>query len=68
MPNVRGKQNRNGRKRAHAGQHTDHIADQHPDEAPHDIVWLNGDSKTVPEISQCGFDHKPLHVSNCIGI
>src|SRR5262249_30675136 len=40
-------QNRNCRERAHARQHANHVADQHPNEAPHDVVWLNGDTKTV---------------------
>ena len=61
-------QDRDGGERAHAGQHADHVADQHADEAEHQIVRLERDAEAVPEVRQCGRDHRPpLHVNIGIG-
>ena len=41
-------QDRDGGERAHARQHADHVADQHADEAPHEVVRLERDAEAVP--------------------
>ena len=62
-------QDRDGRERPHARQHADHVADQHADEAPHQVVRLERDAEAVPEIRERGRNHRPpLHVSTGIGI
>ena len=48
---------RDGRERAHARQHADHVADQHADEAPHQVVRFERDAEAVPEIRERGGNH-----------
>src|ERR1019366_1694011 len=54
-------QDRDGRERTHSRQHTDHIADQHTDETPHQVVWFEGDAEAVPEISERSGNHECPH-------
>ncbi len=52
---------RNGRERAHARQHADHVADQHAEEAVHQVVRLDRDREPVPKILESGFHQNRLH-------
>ena len=49
------------------GQHADHVADQHAEEAPHQIVRLERDAKAVPEICESLRDHESLQANTGIG-
>src|SRR5690349_9329405 len=57
-------QDRDGGERAHAGEHTDHVADQHADEAPHQVLRLERNAEAVPEIRERGVNHSRLHPMN----
>ena len=52
-------QDRDSGERTHARQHADHVADQHADEAPPQIMRLQRDAEAVPEVRECGRDHRP---------
>src|SRR5689334_9892124 len=54
-------QDRYGGERPHARQHADHVADQHAEEAPHQIVRLERDPEAVPKIREGGRYHRMLH-------
>src|SRR5665213_1206459 len=57
-----------GCERAHARQHADHVADEHADEAPHDVMRLERDAEAVPQVGEGRSNHRPLHVKIGIGI
>ena len=51
-------QNRDRGDRPHARQHADEIADQHAEEAIHQVVRLERDAEAVPEIGERGRNHR----------
>ena len=57
-PEGQRQQDRNRRDRPHSRQHADEIADQHAEEAIHQIVRLERYAKAVPEIGDRGGDHR----------
>ena len=67
MPKVRGSKIEMVATRSEARQHPDHVADQHAEKDPHQVVRLEGDAESVPEIGEGGFDHRPFQVSTGIG-
>jgi hypothetical protein len=50
-------QHRDGGERPHSGQHAHHVADEHADKAPHQVMRLQRDAKTVPEIGKSARQH-----------
>ena len=62
-------QDRDGRERPHAGQHADHVADQHAEEAVHQVVRLERDAEAVPKVLEGRFHRNySLHSRTGIGI
>ena len=74
-------EDREGGERAHAGQHADHVADEHADEAPQQVhreqygvapdgdhLESEGDLEPEPEAGEGLFDHWKPHLRTGIGI
>ena len=60
-------QDRNRGERPHAGQHADHVADQNPDEAQHQVLGFKRDAESVPKVRKRRRDQYTLPSTNGIG-
>ncbi len=60
-------QDRDGRQHAHTRQHADHVADEHAEEAPHDVVELQRNAEPVRQPLDARGDHvsTPRMTGNC---